>query len=138
MYWGAAPTKVWYDLYSIGDDGSDGRLKGTVAVSEYYGTPEKLDLMTRELVASLVGADASELTFITRAMEGSIEVWDGNIGFATHRLKRSARPYEEVAEWAPYVKPEKQCPQCGTPASKGTFIRGALVCAQHKFLFGGV
>ncbi len=134
--WGINPTKHYYDIFTVKLDGLDGRFKGQVVLTEYYGSPQPLVQAVRQEIASLIAANASDLTFITRALEGCVEVWDAAFGLPTHRLRKSHRFYVDEPLGMFYV-PEKKCPQCGLPASKGDFIRGALVCRKHNYLFGG-
>lgn len=93
--------------------------------------PQSPDYFTKALVAQALGlGDVQRLFYTCFPYDAYIDVYDSASGFITHRLRRSVAAKAED-------RVEKQCPQCGMLASQGSFVRSALLCREHGFLFGG-
>lgn len=135
--WGIAPEEMYYHCYSIDLNGKDGRFQGSVVVAEHYGTPVlPLPKPQMNIVGIMTHTDPSDISLINRPMEGTIDVWNTYVGAVLYRLRRTniKVPKEDAIST---LTLEKRCPDCGLPASRGAFVRGALLCREHNFLFGG-
>ena len=121
--------RKYYDIFNINLDGSDGKARGSIVFSETWHRPILTDEAREELAAKL-GYEANAIRIIRYDFEGYLEVWHIAYGFPTHRVRRTNRTYRAGVA-------EKSCPQCGMLAVDGSFVRGALMCREHGFLFGG-
>jgi hypothetical protein len=119
----------YYDIFNINIDGTDGRCLGSIIFAEVWHRPV-INEKSREDIATKLGFKENELRIIKYDFEGYLGIWHKSYGIPIYRIRRTNRTYIDRAT-------EKACPQCGMLAIDGTFVRGALMCREHGFLFGG-
>jgi hypothetical protein len=131
VFFGLSETYAWYDLFYLRPDASE-RYVDSIFYPESYSAPSKPSRIELLQIAHKLGVSSIDrLTCVPRHLDGTVEIWDSDVGKPIAKLRRSTRVFMDEGT---AIADEPVCPRCG---GRGTFVRTALKCVPCDFLLGG-